>query len=141
MRGRKGIQERRRRRRQPRRWIGRAAVMWARCFCTCFMAFMMVSRLHFEPLPRSASRQHCLSCLANLRLLVHGRHDQQRPQTCQLRRLLQRHTVRRRGHRLPHRCAQHTLYKRIRVQLGAARREFAGCRAADLDEDQGYGAD
>ena len=94
-----------------------------------------------KPPPKLPSHQRHLSCLANLHLLVHGRHDQQRPQTRQLRRLLQGHPVRRRSHHLPHRRAQGSLYERTRLELGAARGQSATGCAACLDEDPGYRAD
>ena len=70
-------------------------------FLYMFYGFYDGKSSSIQPLPTDPSHQQYPSCLANLRLLVHGRHDQQRPQTRQFRRLLQRHTIRWRCHRLP----------------------------------------
>ena len=148
MRGRRRIRGRRRRRRRRRRWIGRVAGTWGRCFCSCFMGFMMVSpsfspASHIShhphrPLTHSPSR---ISRLANDRLLAPRRPHQQRPQARQPGPLLQGGPVGRRGHHFSHRRAQGALYERVRVLLGPAGGEPAVGGAGGVEEGEGYGAD
>jgi MFS family permease len=76
--------------------------------------------------------------LAMLRLLVHGRHDQQQPQARQLLRLLQGHPVRRRRHHLAPGRPEDLLHQRVCVFVGASGRQLADRVARYAHDYQGH---